>query len=290
MLLPVEPRTTLPPMPSLIFRPAPIVVGLLLALAGSACKGAPSSPTPPGPPPPTTPTLTGIAPASGNLATTVAVTLTGTNFVAGNTTIAVSGTGVTVANLAVTSAVAVTADLVIDGLAAALGNRTITVTTAAGTSGPVSFAVAASARFLDLGQVVRDTQTNLIWEKKTNTGGLHAVNNMYTWCQATGNRTAGTVCASNTASWIGDVNAANFAGFGDWRVPTRTELESIVNPALGPPRIDPIFGPTAAGGYWSATALEGNPGRAWSVGFVSGGAGDFPKEFTIRVRAVRSGP
>jgi hypothetical protein len=72
--------------------------------------------------------------------TTVPVYLEGQGFVVGATTVTVGGDGVTVANVIVRSAAGLTASLVLDP-AAALGARTVTVTTAGGTSGPQIFAV-----------------------------------------------------------------------------------------------------------------------------------------------------
>ena len=97
------------------------------------------------------PTLTSLSPTQGARGTTVAVTLTGTNFVVGATTVNVSGSGVTVTNVTVSgrtpqtarvsrrtsptaaaiSGTSLTANFVIDP-AAAEGPRTVTVTTAAG--------------------------------------------------------------------------------------------------------------------------------------------------------------
>ena len=54
-------------------------------------------------PAPGAPTLTSVAPNQGIQGTTVAVTLTGTNFVVGATTVNVSGSGVTVNNVVVGS-------------------------------------------------------------------------------------------------------------------------------------------------------------------------------------------
>ena len=64
----------------------------------------------------------------------MAVTLTGTNFVAGATTVTVGGSGVTVTNVTVGSGTSLTANFVLDPTAAE-GPRTVTVTTASGTSG-----------------------------------------------------------------------------------------------------------------------------------------------------------
>lgn len=85
-------------------------------------------------PGPGAPTLTSVAPNQGIRGTTVAVALTGTNFVAGATTVAVARGGVTVNSVVVGSAASLTATFVLD-LAAAAGARTVTVTTAGGTSG-----------------------------------------------------------------------------------------------------------------------------------------------------------
>ena len=91
-------------------------------------------------PAPGAPTLTSVAPNLGLRGTTVAVTLTGAGFVAGATTVAVAGGGVTVTNVVVGSTTSLTANFVLDP-AAAEGPRNVTVTTAAGTSGAQIFTV-----------------------------------------------------------------------------------------------------------------------------------------------------
>jgi hypothetical protein len=113
--------------------------------------GAPSPVEAQSLPPPAAPTLTSVSPNQGTPGTTVAVTLTGTNFVVGATTVTVAGGGVTVlsgagsvkvANITVSSATSLTANFVIDPTAAA-GPRAVTVTTAGGTSGPQTFTINA---------------------------------------------------------------------------------------------------------------------------------------------------
>ena len=86
------------------------------------------------------PTLTNISPDEGDRADTVAVTLTGTHFIDGDTTVAVSGADVTVSNVNVASSTSLTADVAIGGTTA-LGARNVTVTTPGGTSGAVSFTI-----------------------------------------------------------------------------------------------------------------------------------------------------
>ena len=91
------------------------------------------------PPSPVAPTLTSISPNQGIQGATVAVTLTGTNFVVAATTVNVSGAGVTV-NRRRGQRTSLTANFVLDP-AAAVGPRTVTVTTAGGTSGAQPFTV-----------------------------------------------------------------------------------------------------------------------------------------------------
>ena len=53
--------------------------------------------------------------------------------------------------------------------------------------------------------------------------------------------------------------------------------------------IDPVFGPTAADIYWSATALASRPNDACVVLFSNGGVGTVHQFNGAHVRAVRTG-
>ena len=89
------------------------------------------------------PVLSSIAPASGTQGTSVPVTLSGSNFLAG-ATIAVSGSGVSVSSVTVASATRITAVFAI-AAGATTGAHSVTVSTSAGTSGAQSFSVKAAA-------------------------------------------------------------------------------------------------------------------------------------------------
>ncbi len=83
-----------------------------------------------------------------------------------------------------------------------------------------------------------------------------------------------------------------FAGYTDWRIPTVFELQTILlasYPCGTSPCIDPIFGPTSAGVYWSSTTYASNPSAAWFVLFNNGFVNFALKSFTDHVRAVRGG-
>jgi Big-like domain-containing protein/multicopper oxidase len=92
---------------------------------------------------PPAPTLTAITPSSGPAGSTVAVTLTGTNFLPANDVINVSGSGVTVQNVtADASGTQLSANFVIAGNAATTA-RNVTVTTGGGTTSAVTFTITA---------------------------------------------------------------------------------------------------------------------------------------------------
>ena len=136
---------------------------------------------------------------------------------------------------------------------------------------------------------ITDNQTGLMWEKKVkfdrveDFANLHDADNAYPWsgwcalgdpnepyCQpdATSEETclAGVQgdnygcaqCASGRCEigqggtvwqWVNALNAANFAGYADWRLPTAYELFSIVDPvATWFPVVDAVFHGASCGG------------------------------------------
>jgi hypothetical protein len=176
-----------------------------------------------------------------------------------------------------------------------------------------TFAALPDPRYVDNDDgTITDRKTCLVWEKKNGADGtpgygtpdaanLHDVDNLYSWCDATGNRDG--VCAGSTGNWIADLNAeggTGFAGRTDWRLPTSAgdssvptgqpgELESIVD--LGYfPAINPIFEPTASDSYWSSSTPSDDPDYAWFVYFSDGYVVIDGKNDVSYVRTVRGGP
>ena len=155
----------------------------------------------------------------------------------------------------------------------------------------------AGERFVDnLDGTVTDTQTGLMWEKKTD-GGIHDKDNNYTWSTGTDDPdgTAFTTflaglndCESSDGSAI----TGGFAGYCDWRLPDIAELQTILlepDPCGTSPCIDAVFGPTAASFYWSSTTAWPSV-YAWFVHFDYGGVGSTDKSYhDYYVRAVRGG-
>jgi Protein of unknown function (DUF1566) len=165
-----------------------------------------------------------------------------------------------------------------------------------------------SPRFVDNGDgTVTDSQTGLMWEQKTgafdpstpvtcSTATSCAdptnVNNVYEW-SSSGAAPDGALFTDFLAKMNCTVlQIGGRCGPGlhrDWRVPTIAELQTIVDCSFTP-CINPIFGPTAAGLYWSSSSAAGDPSFAWLVSFDNGTSIASFKTFnSLFARAVRGG-
>ena len=124
--------------------------------------------------------------------------------------------------------------------------------------------------------MIKDNVTGLVWEIKTDDESIHDRDNTYNWYDS-----------SNL--FIVTLNAQNFGGYSDWRMPTVKELSSLVNSGTYDPAIDTAWFPhTRWSRYWSSTPDAGNVSKAWRVEFGSGyvySLGD--KYDCYSVRAVR---
>lgn len=155
-----------------------------------------------------------------------------------------------------------------------------------------SGATCDSTRFTDNGTTVTDNLTGLQWEKKTDDASIHDKDNVYSWSVAQPYTAAD---GSAFTVFLPALNSGGcFAGQCDWRLPTIYELQTILRApyvCAAHPCIDPIFGPTVAGPYWSATTYVLSSNEAWDVSFLDGGLypGNGVKFFNYAVRAVRAG-
>lgn len=97
-----------------------------------------------------------------------------------------------------------------------------------------------------------------------------------------------TLCDGKHVNYADAEKAAESLGEG-WRLPTRLELESILDLSRHDPAIDTdVFPDTESDWYWSSTPTAWNPSAVWIVSFSGGGVLDDPRLSGACARAVRS--
>lgn len=161
--------------------------------------------------------------------------------------------------------------------------RTITLAAQALLLFALAQPMAAQAALFDNGDgTVTDTVTNLIWDRCSQ--GQSGAN-----C-ATGSATIMIWAAALTAAVT--ANTANYKGYSDWRVPSKNELESLVDITKATnPVIDLAAFPATptSSFYWSSTTYAPDPSMAWDVYFGTGASFADVKTVGGQVRLVRSG-
>ncbi len=124
--------------------------------------------------------------------------------------------------------------------------------------------------------MVRDNNTGLIWEVKTDDGSVHDKDNTYTWEQA--------------KSVLEKLNAKRFGGFSDWRIPACEELRSIAYYEKCPAADQTFFPKTQSDKlYLTADTYACSPDSVWGVLFFNGCGSYTGKSSSFYVRAVRGG-
>ncbi len=120
----------------------------------------------------------------------------------------------------------------------------------------------------DDGLTVTDAGTGLMWEKATGNSGTSL-----TWENA-----------------IQYCESLDLAGYTDWRLPTVSELQTLVDYSLYNPSIDTnYFNDILSSAYWSGSTYAGGTYYAWVVSFYNGLVGHNGKTGNVYVRCVRSG-
>jgi len=132
----------------------------------------------------------------------------------------------------------------------------------------------ASASLHDNGDgTVTDTETGLMWQKfevdENNDGSADTM----TWAAAL------SYCENS-----------GLAGYDDWRLPDRNELQSLVDYSRFNPCLDKTYFPGVLSSfYWSSTTNAYSTDYAWRVSFSNGYVSYYDKSNNYYVRAVRSG-
>ena len=110
---------------------------------------------------------------------------------------------------------------------------------------------------------VTDNNTELIWQQGE--GGQKTWEDAISYCEG-----------------------LSLAGYTDWRLPNKNELNSIIDYEIYHPAIDMNFFPGAYGSaYWSSTTNAYDSPTAWYVSFDYGGVSSYTKSGICYVRCVR---
>jgi PKD repeat protein len=109
---------------------------------------------------------------------------------------------------------------------------------------------------------IKDNVTGLMWEYKTNDGGLHDANKTYTNYDSTTSAQLATGgvpsqadidAPTNSLGFRNAVNADGLCGSTDWRVPSALELQSVANHGPSPSVDDVLFGISYITGHLSSS-------------------------------------
>lgn len=150
-------------------------------------------------------------------------------------------------------------------------------------------------------ECVHDKSNNLTWEVKKNDGSIRDKDHSYSWLVkssgqdrgvSNGGRCKGGVNC-DTSSYTRAMNEQKLCGYSDWRLPTREELETLVeyNKAPNGVTIDSRFFPEAVPSwYWTASENPHSSDYAWYVLFQNGVALNDLKERPKHIRLVRGNP
>ncbi|MCK5015296.1 MAG: DUF1566 domain-containing protein, partial [Candidatus Omnitrophica bacterium] len=123
---------------------------------------------------------------------------------------------------------------------------------------------------------VTDYLTGLIWLKNANCAGYMNWNNALTYC-------------NNLAS--GSCGLTDGSAAGDWRLPNRKELLSLIDYSRHQPALPQghLFDNVQSAYYWSATTDAGSTNGAWYVRMSYGVVGNLSKSYNFYVWPVRAG-
>lgn len=121
-------------------------------------------------------------------------------------------------------------------------------------------------QFLIKDETVTDTQTGLVWQQRV----------LYQ-----------PISYAKATSYV---KSLDVGGHTDWRLPTLTELRTLVDTTHGNPSIDLYAFPDTPADewYWTSTITEYDAEAAYVIDFYNGDTYSSDLEYGVLVRAVRN--
>ena len=123
----------------------------------------------------------------------------------------------------------------------------------------------------------------------------HTVSGL-TWMRCSlGQNWDGKGCGGTATAytWEAALQAAakqTFAGQSDWRLPSRNELETILEESCHSPAVsERVFPATPPAYFWTSSPYAGLASGAWSIDFGYGSVNASVKSGNLNVRLVRGG-
>ncbi|MBE0598468.1 MAG: DUF1566 domain-containing protein [Desulfuromonadales bacterium] len=105
-----------------------------------------------------------------------------------------------------------------------------------------------------------------------------------------GKTCTGTAGSHSWQNALKAVHLYDFAGYRDWRLPNKNELDSILEESCASPAINTtVFPATPLSYFWSSSPYAGLAHGAWSIDFGYGSAHATVKSGKVHVRLVRGG-
>ena len=153
----------------------------------------------------------------------------------------------------------------------------------------------------------KDNRTGLIWEVKTDDGGLRDMDWIYSWYEPNSSNNGGFVGYQNgnnhseycfgsdcdTYAYKNAVNTKKLCGSTNWRMPTLDELKglmtttsSVNKPNNSSIYIDAYYFPNTKAEYWSSLSYASNSNDAWNINFYYQGSRHEGKYYGYVVRLV----
>jgi hypothetical protein len=154
------------------------------------------------------------------------------------------------------------------------------VSSADNTDGKLGFSFSAVSSYAST-ECVKDNLTGLVWEGKP-TAGDRASSNSYS--------NYGDSRSADASAYVTAVNTAGLCGYTNWRLPTRAELQALLDYSVASPDpgVDTTWFPnTLASAYWSSSPYLGSTTKAWYVSFANGTVSSDTRSVKLPLRLVR---